>query len=176
MSSCLALPPPAPAGGGSRRGFSRSLYGSSSAPMSLLSPLGRVSPSKSCDSAPPPTSCPSSTAGEPVWINFWASWCGPCRRELPDIQRVAAEFEDDGLGVLEVNVGESRDTARGFFEEVDVDLPILLDSNNEVSEQYRLSGMPSNFFIDEDGIVRDVPIGFLTEEQMREKLAVLGLG
>ena len=113
--------------------------------------------------------------GQVVWINFWASWCGPCRRELPDIQQLAAEFEDDGLVVLTLNQGESSKKATDFWEELDLDLRILLDSDEEVAEQYRLIGLPNNYFIDKDGILRAFQHGFLTDGQMREKLAAAGI-
>lgn len=117
----------------------------------------------------------SDFAGQPVWINFWATWCGPCRRELPDIQRLAAEFEADRLVVLTLNQGESAGTVTDFWEELGLDLPILLDSSEDVSAQYRLIGLPNNFFIDSDGILQAFQHGFLTEGQMREKLADIGL-
>ncbi len=117
----------------------------------------------------------SDFAGQPVWINFWATWCGPCRRELPDIQHLAAEFEEDGLVVLTLNQGESAGTATDFWEELGLDLAILLDSSEDVAGQYRLIGLPNNFFIDEDGILQGFQHGFLTEGQMREKLADIGL-
>lgn len=113
--------------------------------------------------------------GQVVWINFWATWCGPCRRELPDIQQLAAEFEDDGLVVLTLNQGESGRRATDFWEELDLDLAILMDSDEEVAEQYRLIGLPNNYFIDRDGILRAFQHGFLTEGQMREKLAAAGI-
>ena len=114
--------------------------------------------------------------GRVVWINFWATWCGPCRRELPDIQRLASEFGDEELVVLAVNLEESGDKASSFWEELDLNLPLLLDSNGDVAEQYRLVGLPNNFFIDEDGVLRALQFGFLTEGQMRERLAEVGLG
>ena len=113
--------------------------------------------------------------GQVVWINFWATWCGPCRRELPDIQELAAEFKDDGLVVLALNQGESGNKATDFWEELELDLPILLDSDEDVSNQYRLIGLPNNYFIDEDGILQAFQHGFLTEGQMREKLAAAGI-
>ena len=113
--------------------------------------------------------------GQVVWVNFWATWCGPCRRELPDIQQLANEFEDQGLVVLAVNQRQSGEIANDFWEELDLDLPILLDSNGDVTEQYRLRGLPNNFFIDADGVLRGGGLGFLTEEQMRELLAEAGL-
>ena len=115
--------------------------------------------------------------GQVVWINFWATWCGPCRRELPDIQNLANEFQDQGLVVLTVNQAESADQATSFWEELDLDLPILLDSSASVSERYRkgFGGLPKNFFIDRDGTLHAFQQGFLTEGQMLETLAELGL-
>ena len=117
----------------------------------------------------------SDFVGEPIWINFWATWCGPCERELPEIQRLAREFGDDGLVVLAVNQEQSAKTATEFWEELDLDIPILLDADGDVSTQYRLRGLPRNFFIDREGVVRSLPLGFLTESQMREHLAGIGL-
>ena len=114
--------------------------------------------------------------GRVVWLNFWATWCGPCRRELPDIQALAREFESEGLVVLTINFEESVGTALPFWEELELDVPILFDSDGEVAKQYRLRGFPDNFFIDRDGVLRSFELGFLTEEQMRERLAELGLG
>ncbi len=113
--------------------------------------------------------------GQVVWVNFWATWCGPCRRELPEIARLAAEFGDEDLVVLAVNQEQSATVARDFWEELGIDLPILLDSGREVSDQYRLRGLPDNFFIDREGVLQSFRLGFLVEEQMRESLAAAGL-
>ena len=113
--------------------------------------------------------------GKVVWVNFWATWCGPCRRELPEIQSLASEFADQGLVVLAVNQEQSAGEAEGFWEDLGLDLPILLDSNGDVSRQYNLRGLPDNFFIDRDGTLQAFDMGFLTEEQMRERLAEVGL-
>jgi thiol-disulfide isomerase/thioredoxin len=112
--------------------------------------------------------------GQVVWVNFWATWCGPCRRELPDIQRLARELGDD-LVVLAVNEEESRDQALAFWDELDLDLPLLLDSDGAVGRQYRLFGLPNSFFIDRAGVLRGFQLGFLTESQMRDQLATVGL-
>ena len=114
--------------------------------------------------------------GQVVWVNFWATWCGPCRRELPDIQRLADELEGAGVVVLTVNFKQSADTALPFWDELGLDLPILLDSDGDVARQYDLLGFPDNFFIDREGVLRSFELGFLTEGQMRERLTELGLG
>ncbi len=113
--------------------------------------------------------------GRVVWINFWATTCGPCREELPLIQRVADEIGDDRLVVLEVNQRESNGNAKDYFNEIGVDLPILFDRDGDVSQQYRLQGLPYNFFIDEEGVLRSFKPGYLSEEDMRTRLAELGL-
>lgn len=115
------------------------------------------------------------SSGQVVWLNFWATWCIPCRQELPDIQRLADEYASAGLVVLTVNYQEPADLATDFWNELGLDLPILLDSDGEVARQYHLRGFPDNFFIDRDGTLRAFTLGFLTEEQMRERLAELGL-
>jgi len=113
--------------------------------------------------------------GRVVWINFWATTCGPCREELPSIQKIADEYSDGELTVLAVNQQESSRRAKAYFKEIAVELPILLDEDGDVSQQYRLQGLPYNFFIDRDGILRSFKPGFLSEEEMRERLAELGV-
>jgi cytochrome c biogenesis protein CcmG/thiol:disulfide interchange protein DsbE len=113
--------------------------------------------------------------GQPVWINFWATWCPPCRGELPDIQKLFEEKGDDGLVVLAIDLEEPGDQAQDLFDGLGLTMPILLDSDGSIFEQYRLRGLPDSFFVDGDGILRDVQLGALTEEQMREKLESIGL-
>ncbi len=113
--------------------------------------------------------------GKVVWVNFWATWCGPCRRELPEMQRLA-DLYPERLAVLAVNLQESSGTAASFWEELELDLPILLDSSGEVAEQYRVGNrLPSHFFIDEEGVLRALRIGIITEDEMRQQLEELGL-
>jgi peroxiredoxin len=117
----------------------------------------------------------SELRGRVVWINFWATWCRPCRRELPDIEKLYDEKRDAGLEVLAVNYDETADAARDYFDEVGIDLPMLLDSEGSVYDQYRLQGLPDSFFVDRDGNIAAIQYGFLTEDRMRELLADLGL-
>jgi thiol-disulfide isomerase/thioredoxin len=117
----------------------------------------------------------SDLKGNVVWVNFWASWCIPCKRELPDIQKLYDEKRDAGLMVLEVNYQEDSDTARGFFEARSLKLTSLLDNSGSVYEEYRLQGLPDSFFVDRDGNLAAMQFGFLTEAKMRERLAAAGL-
>jgi thiol-disulfide isomerase/thioredoxin len=115
----------------------------------------------------------SELRGKVVYVNFWATWCRPCKKELPDIQTIADEHADD-LVVLAINYRESADDARAYFEENGLRLRVLLDGGG-VYDQYRLRGLPDSFFIDRDGNLAEFQIGELSEEKMRERLAAAGL-
>ncbi len=111
----------------------------------------------------------SDLRGRPILINFWATWCGPCRLEMPDI--VDAYNADNDLVVLAVNVQEDLDKVVPFAEEFAMTMPIVLDSQGELRKQYALRGMPTSIFVDRDGKVSTVWSGLLTGAQFDEKLA-----
>lgn len=117
----------------------------------------------------------SDLRGKVVWLNFWATWCVPCKAELPEIQKIAAEKRSAGLRVLEVNWQESAAAARAFFAANGIALPLLLDRSGAVYAQYKLSGLPDHFFIDRSGKLAAVYYGQLSETKMRQKLAAAGL-
>lgn len=108
----------------------------------------------------------STYRGKIVVVNFWATWCEPCRREMPALQRVA-ESEPDVV-VLEVNLMESGDTARSFLDSLGLDrLQPVLDSDGATTRRYGVLSIPSTFFIDKDGVIRHLELTVLTEEQIR---------
>ena len=115
--------------------------------------------------------------GRPVFLNFWASWCGPCRAEMPAIQTVLDQYEDQGLVVLAVDNGERFEAARGFVEELGLDFTEFgLDPGQDVIRRYRVVAMPTSLFIDAEGVITQVHAGQATEEQMREfVLEAMGL-
>jgi peroxiredoxin len=113
--------------------------------------------------------------GRPVLINFWATWCGPCRLEMPGIQ---AKFEEHApeLVVLAVDFDEPANAVRSFSDELGLTFDVLLDPGGEVNSQvYRVRGYPSSFFVDEDGVIRVVQIGLMTEGQLEDYLNEVGL-
>lgn len=113
--------------------------------------------------------------GQVVWINFWATWCRPCKKELPDIQKLYDEKRGAGLVVLTVNAEESADDARSFMERASLTLPVVLDSSGSVYRQYRLQGLPDSFFVGRDGNLAALQYGYMTEKKMRERLAQAGI-
>ena len=117
----------------------------------------------------------SDLRGKVVYVNFWASWCLPCRKELPDIQAIYDEKRGEGLEVLAVNVKDDADTATGFFADRELSLPLLLDLTGSVYDQYKLQGLPGSFFIDRDGRIASLQYGQVTSQNIRDRLATAGL-
>jgi peroxiredoxin len=101
----------------------------------------------------------SDLRGRPVLINFWASWCGPCRVEMPHIQAAYEDHADDGLVVLGVDQSEPVTTVARFADEFGLTFPIPLDTDGKVSAAYQARGLPTSFFIDVDGVIRDTFTG-----------------
>jgi thiol-disulfide isomerase/thioredoxin len=114
----------------------------------------------------------SSFRGKPVLINFWATWCPPCRAEMPDIETIWQRHKAEGLVVIGVDVGEDPETVSKYLEKGGFTWLMILDSGGEVfRDLYRGAAFPSSFFIDKDGIVQDVSIGALNEKGFETKLA-----
>lgn len=98
--------------------------------------------------------------GQVVLINFWASWCGPCRQEMPILDRLHQRYEDTGFAVLGVNVEGKVDPAQEIVDKTNVTFPVLIDEGQAVSELYDLEAMPSTVVVDRDGVVRYVHRGY----------------
>ncbi len=103
----------------------------------------------------------SDLRGKAVLVNLWATWCPPCRAEMPAIQRLHEEYKDQGFIVLAVNATNQDDLSKipSFTGEYGLTFPILLDTTGEVSRQYQLRSLPSSYFIRRDGIIQEVVIG-----------------
>ena len=103
----------------------------------------------------------SELRGQAVLVNLWATWCAPCRAEMPAIQKLYSEYRGQGFEVLAVNMTYQDDylAVQPFSQENQLTFPILLDENGKVAQKYELRSLPSSFFIDRDGIIQEVVIG-----------------
>jgi peroxiredoxin len=111
--------------------------------------------------------------GSPVMLNFWASWCGPCRSEMPYFQQVYedTEWQAANLVILAVNIGESPSVVGGFTEDNGFTFPVLLDMTGAVAEMYNVRSIPATFFIDERGIIRYSDVGsFSSKAHLEQRL------
>lgn len=136
--------------------------------------IGRVAPEGG--SIAPPFSQPTLSGhnlslldlrGEPVIVNFWATWCVPCRVEMPELQDF---HEETGVRVLGVNIGEDRAAIAAWVEEFDLTFDLLLDPQQRVYQQYRVRGQPSTYVIAPDGIITHIYFGPTTAATLREAL------
>jgi peroxiredoxin len=98
--------------------------------------------------------------GEVVMINFWASWCGPCRQEMPLLDELYSQYQPMGFTVLGVNVEEDSTRAKAMLENVPVTFPVLFDNKSKVSRLYNVVAMPSTVLVDRDGNVRYLHQGY----------------
>lgn len=110
--------------------------------------------------------------GSPVILNFWATWCAPCRIEMPALQATQDNYEDDGLVILAINDQESPSDVAGFVEELDLRLTTLVDQKGIVSGLYNVFNFPTTVFVDENGVVTAVHRGLLVESQIEEYLSL----
>ncbi len=112
--------------------------------------------------------------GQAVILNWYASWCAPCKKEIP-LFLAAQEALGDDLVILGVDYLESQDKAISILDELGADYPAVLDANGEVAAHYRIAGMPTTFFIDSEGVLRGLKAGEVHEDQLVELLAAVGL-
>lgn len=117
----------------------------------------------------------SELRGEVVLLNFWASWCGPCREEMPLLNAIHKKYEPLGFTVLGVNVEEQSDNAKSFIAERPVDFPILLDSKNQVSQLFDVVAMPTTVLIDRDGNMRFLHQGYKAGDEAEYRKMVKAL-
>ena len=114
--------------------------------------------------------------GQVVMINFWATWCGPCRQEMPHLNRLFEKYRASGFVLLGVNVDDDPRNAAEVAAKLGVTFPMLLDTDKKVSHLYDLGSMPSTLLIDRDGKVRYLHRGYQSgyedtyEKQIRELL------
>ena len=106
--------------------------------------------------------------GKIVLLNFWASWCGHCRSEIPHLNTIYDEYKDQGLEIVAVSVGEDPAELAAFIQQNDVRFPVLVDPQGAAIITYRLRAIPTSYFLNDQGVVQLIYDGAFTEESLRE--------
>ena len=110
--------------------------------------------------------------GKPVVLNFWASWCAPCRVEMPSLQEASVKY-NGRVAILGVNQGEELPTILEFGREFNVSYPLLADPTSDVTRLYEVNNLPTTIFIDQNGVVRRVVLGILSEAVLQSQIEEL---
>ena len=119
---------------------------------------------------------PSDYTGRPLFLNFWATWCAPCVRELPALADFAADHSENTAGpaLLAINLGETSSQIEGFLREIGIEnLPVAMDINQVVKRDYGVQNLPTTFVIDSEGIVRHMKLGEMRYDEMSVYLDAL---
>ena len=112
-------------------------------------------------------------AGKPVWVVFWATWCPPCQQETPDIRDAFEANRDAGLVVVAVDVQEPADTIREYAERYGLKYTIGVDTYAAIMKTYGVFGLPTHYFIDRQGVIRDRYFGPLKRDQMEQRIDLI---
>ena len=113
--------------------------------------------------------------GDVVMINFWATWCGPCRQEMPLLDELYSRYQRVGFNLLGVNIDDNTNRAMKMIDDLGVTFPVLFDSRKEVSELYDVDAMPVTVLVDREGMIRHVHHGYKPgyEEKYLEQIRSL---
>lgn len=103
--------------------------------------------------------------GKVVYVDFWASWCGPCKLSFPFMKSLASRYPSNDLVVVTVNLDRTRDRADAFLRQVGGGLPVVYDEKGELARKYKVSDMPTSLLIDRSGVIRFTHRGFLPAKQ-----------
>ena len=132
--------------------------------------VGRVAPDFELTTVTGETLKLSALRGQPVVLNFWATWCGPCLREMPALESASQRFADQVVFVG-VDQGESQEVVQSFIDEFGVTFVVPLDSDWTVGDRYNVTGMPTTFFVDEYGVIRHLWVGEMNAVVLAEGIA-----
>jgi len=113
--------------------------------------------------------------GRVVIIDFWASWCKPCRQSIPWLNAMRARYGADGLDVIGVNVDVVRSDAERFMREVPIEFEIIYDPNGELAKQFKVQGMPSSYVFDRSGKMVQTHLGFRNAKKAENEAALKNL-
>ncbi len=109
--------------------------------------------------------------GQVVFLNFWATWCPPCREEMPEIQKIHERYGDQGVTVIGIDLDETVAEVRDYTEAGGFTWTFVIDTTGSVARDYRVDVIPTSFFIDSEGTIRSIALGAMSEAQIEAKLA-----
>jgi peroxiredoxin len=112
----------------------------------------------------------SDYAGQVVLINAWATWCPPCKAEMPDLNAYYRAHRDEGFVILAVNAGESASVARAFADQKGLDFPVLLDPNAHLLTSLGIKGFPTSILVTADGMVKTIHVGMFSPEALEAEI------
>jgi peroxiredoxin len=161
-----------PAAGGGGGLTSVVLSGSASGP---APEVGKAAPDFGATSVEGAKVTLSELRGNPVWLTFGASWCQPCRAENPDIQAAYERYRGQGLEVLAVYIQDDASTIADYARLTGLTYPMVDDADTRIASSYRILGIPSHFFIDSSGVLRELRIGSLDPEGIDTALGEIGV-
>lgn len=115
----------------------------------------------------------SDLKGKKVFLNFWATWCPPCKEEMPEIQKLYEETKNSDLVIIAVEIGEPLSTVKPFIASNKYSFKVLLDSDQSVSTKYNIASIPTSYFIDVDGNIISKRIGAMDIGQMKSYIKTL---
>ena len=117
----------------------------------------------------------SSHKGKVIYLDFWASWCGPCRKSFPWMNNIQEKYQQQGLVIISVNVDNNKALADKFLAEIPANFTVFYDPKGKVARQFKLKGMPSSYIIDRSGKVISTHVGFSQSKKTKYEQELMAL-
>ncbi|MBA6263225.1 TlpA family protein disulfide reductase [Colwellia sp. Bg11-12] len=117
----------------------------------------------------------SSHKGKVIYLDFWASWCGPCRKSFPWMNNIQDKYQQQGLVIISVNVDNNKALADKFLAEIPANFTVFYDPKGKVARQFKLKGMPSSYIIDRSGKVVSPHVGFSQSKKTKYEQELIAL-
>lgn len=113
--------------------------------------------------------------GQVVYLDFWASWCGPCRKSFPWLNAMQAKYQAQGFKVISVNVDTERAAAEKFLQTLPAHFAVIYDPNGKVARQFKLKGMPSSYLFNKQGKIVSAHVGFIDNKKSQYENEIIKL-